>query len=479
MKQMKLQTKLIISYFLLSLFIIGSLFLVSNYMIEKQFHEYVMERREASNLELLEDIQEVLGKPEPVIADFRPIADRAIRQNIFFKLEDMQGRDMLRLLRQNTGAPGSGMGMGMSMRRSHHDDPPKPPERPSWLRGQNAENRIMEKTYPIMVNGKQIGQATFSCPFEFTNSDSYFVEMLNNFLGKAALVFLLIAIGCGYYMSGKIAKPLRKVITQTREIEKGDYDTKLDVRSNTTEISELINSVNTLGQTLKAQQQYQKRLARDYAHEIRTPLAAIQSNLEGMIDGVLDTTNERLESCRAEILRLGRMIAQIDKIVEINENKIILHKVNFDLRELIVQSSKAFDKQLMDKQIRMELELPELLVHADKDRIGQVFVNLFSNAIKYTDSGGMITVSGSQTADKVRVTMRDTGAGISSEALPHIFEHMYRADQSRNRDTGGSGIGLAIVKGIVDKHGGSVQVESEPGVGSSFTVILPGTIPKN
>ncbi len=464
--KISLRTKLILSYTLLSLFLIASLFFIGNYHIEKQFHYYLDEKREQFNQELVEDLNEILSNGTLSPSDFRMIMDRAMRNNAYLFLESSNGEDLLKQLRYN--------------KNSKEDKDDRERDRKQGKNWQSTLNRwqqngveVVKKSYPLYVNNQYIGNAVLSYPGDMGNADDYFIQILNSFLGRVALISLLIAIGCGYYIANIISSPLRQVITQTDNIAQGDYQKRLAVQSNTTEISELISCVNNLASTLEKQQQMQKRLARDYAHEVRTPLAAIQSNLEGMIDGVLPTTNERLESCRVEILRLTRMIADIDKIIEISESSIILELETFNLSELVQLVLQTFDKQILDRKINLTTELDAVAVHLDKDKIGQVLVNLLSNAIKFNDENGLLDIKVFQEQNQAIISIADNGCGISTQDLPHIFEHLYRADQSRNRATGGSGIGLAIVKGIIEAHQGSITVESKLNQGTIFTVKLP------
>jgi signal transduction histidine kinase len=213
-------------------------------------------------------------------------------------------------------------------------------------------------------------------------------------------------------------------------------------------------------------------MAGDYAHEFRTPLTSLQSNLEGMIDGIFEVTPERLESCREEILRLTRMISDIDKIVELESDSLVLHKENFDFTKLLNQVLTNFERQIFDKHIVLSVTASPLAIYADKDKISQVLVNLISNAIKYTGIDGKIYIEISDEKDSVKFSITDNGIGIAPDDLPNIFEHLYRADLSRARYTGGSGIGLSVAKAIITAHGGIITAESELNKGSKFTFVI-------
>ena len=288
-----------------------------------------------------------------------------------------------------------------------------------------------------------------------------------------ALASLALALGLSLYFATKISVPLRTLTAKTQAIAGGNYKEQILMVTNTAEMDALITSVNSLAATLDTQQKIKRRMANDYAHEFRTPLATIQSNLEGIIDGVFEPTNQRLESIRAEILRLCRMVSQMDKIVALEDDDIALLKEHFDLGALLMQTLSPFEAGLAERTITLAMDIVPCEITADRDKLASVIVNLMSNAIKYTDRGGKIAVSLLEDGSHATMTFADNGIGIAAGDLAHIFEHLYRTDISRTRDTGGSGIGLSMVKAVVAAHGGSVSVKSEVGVGSVFTVTIP------
>lgn len=462
--KISLKIKLTISYFLLSLFLIGSLYFITNYAIEKHFHNYVMEQREETNLEILDAVASEFKQGRPNHSNLRRISDRARLKNVFIQIDDPSGREIFR----------AGPRMNQQKMMDNHKHSSSMRQYKIWDKQEQApEERIIRKSYPIFVDGVEIATLHLTCPFEFNNADNYFMDMLAKIIARIALVFLLVAAVFGIYMANRIVSPLKKVFLQTREIEKGNFSARIDSSSDTTELAELITGVNTLARTLELQMQSKKRMARDYAHEIRTPLAAIQSNLEGMIDGVLDTTAARLESCRAEILRISRMISEVDKLVEIENSNYKLHKQPIDLAALLQKTIMSFEKPLLDKDIQLNSSIPAVQISADADKLSQVFVNIISNAVKYTPNGGTINISVTELAQQVEISISDTGIGIAAKDLPYVFDHLYRADLSRTRDTGGSGIGLSIAKAIMEAHGGSISANSELGQGSTFSIYLP------
>jgi signal transduction histidine kinase len=209
----------------------------------------------------------------------------------------------------------------------------------------------------------------------------------------------------------------------------------------------------------------QRQLTADVAHELRTPLACLQGSVEAMIDGVWEPDPERLESCNEEIHRLAKLVSDLSLLTDIEWETIKLDKTDFDVANLLELCAGNFQGAASRKGLSLILDTETLIVHADYNRIKQVCIAIISNAIKYTDQGS-VTIGNKGK----EIFISDTGPGIDPESLPHIFDRFYRADTSRTRSTGGSGIGLTIAKALIRAQGGSIKVESEIGRGSTFKI---------
>ena len=459
---LSLKMKLTISYVLFAILLVISLLVASNYFLEQKFQSYVIEKQERKNQDIVNLVRDQFGEdgeaPDGKILE--NIGNTAVSQGIILMVNDPEGKELFCMSTLNGQMCDS---MIESMRTYMTSIYP------------HFKGEYVQKEYDIVRDGVKLGTATLGYygPFYYNDEDVQCMEVLNRIFNGVAVISLAAAAARGFFMADRIAKPSRKVIDQTRQIESGDYADRLTLTSRTKEISRLIGSVNALADTLERQQASKRRMARDYAHEFRTPLAALQANLEAMIDGIWEPTEERLESCREEILRLTRMIAEIDRLVKIEDDSLVLHKTEFDLAGLAGQTAQNFKANLAAKNIRLETSLDSFELHADKDKITQVLINLLSNAVKYTDDGGQIRIRVRKSKNRAELIVSDTGIGIAAEDLPNIFEHLYRTDKSRNRSTGGSGIGLSIVKAIVEAHGGAITAKSELGKGSEFMVSLP------
>lgn len=460
--KISLKGKLTISYIGLSLFIVVSLLVASNYFLDKRFQNYVMEKQENENLNIVNQVTDVYDE-NGLVKDFgmfKSIGSSAISEGIVLMVSNLDGEELFCM-----STVESQMCDDMIQSMKDHME--------SIYPGFNGE--YVQKDYDVVKNGIKVATVTLGYygPFYYNDEDVQFLSVLNKIFIMVAAVFLVLAALLGCIMANRISRPIKKVIEKTKEIESGKYHDRLEYKSRTKEIIMLIQSVNSLADTLEKQQTSKKRMARDYSHELRTPLATIQLNLEAMVDGIWEPTTERLESCREEISRLTRMISDIDKIVRIENSSFELHKTKIDLAGIVELVIRTFETDLAGKNISLESSISSCVINGDKDKITQVIINLMSNAIKYSNPGGMVKISLEKYDERAVLKIQDNGIGISKEDLPNIFEYLYRTDLSRNRETGGSGIGLSVVKAIIDAHGGSVVVYSKLGEGSEFVVSIP------
>jgi signal transduction histidine kinase len=200
--------------------------------------------------------------------------------------------------------------------------------------------------------------------------------------------------------------------------------------------------------------------------------------MELMIEGIWDMDKERLKGCYDETLRLGNMVSDLSKIAQIENENLNFKKSSIDVNKTLESVMKVLEGEFLKNQIKLTHSGSEAFVLGDSDKMKQIFLNLISNALKYSDTGGEIILKILKDKDKVTITIKDNGIGIPKEDLPYIFERFYRVDKSRTRNTGGTGIGLAITKALVEAQSGKISVESVEGEGSSFTVEFPEH-PKN
>lgn len=335
--------------------------------------------------------------------------------------------------------------------------------------------KFTSSTYDLEQDNKKIGSVSISYfgPFFLSENDFKFLNALNIILIIVACISFLISLIVGHVFAKKISKPILKTVEATKQIAEGHYEVRLEEASNTTELVMLEGSINHLALSLETMEKLRKRLTEDVAHELRTPITILQSYIEMMEEGIWEATPERLKSCNEEVLRIARLVSDLENLAKIESDNLKLDKQKIDLYEIIDMTVKSFEKEISDRGLEIKILGPHPTLTADYDRIRQVVVNLFSNAIKYSKDGCNTTFELFDIKDFVGFSIKDSGIGIPEDELPYIFERFYRADKSRNRLTGGSGIGLTIVKSIIEAHGGSISVESRLGEGSCFKIILP------
>lgn len=349
-----------------------------------------------------------------------------------------------------------------------------PPRRPTdQLR--DARRRLVASQQDIKVNGKTVGKVTFFIqPFN-ESRDGLFLRTFTLHMAGGVGIMILIAVIIAFIMTNKISRPILNTAKRASLISKGDYHEMSDqLHSNITEIQVLIDSIDRLGLELEDQEKLRKRLMSDIAHELRNPITVVKSHLEAFEDGVWNPTPERLRLTRAEVDRLSLLISEVEKLTTIENAGNSLSISITNLSELFEKTALTFDPLFANKSVKLEKDIEKGIETAvDPAKIRQVTENLISNALRYTDSGGTVRLALKVAGDNAVLTVKDNGIGISKEDLPNIFERFYRTDKSRARESGGIGIGLAIVKAIVEAHNGTIEVESKEGCGSMFTVTLP------
>ncbi len=342
-------------------------------------------------------------------------------------------------------------------------------QRPNLAGGYVTETRELKR------DGTVIGSVVIGHygPYFLREGDFDFLEALNLALALVSGLALLLAVATGALLARRIARPVVRTAHIAREIAGGNYAMRFEGRTQIRELLDLTDSINRLSHALDEQEKLRKRLAVDVAHELRTPLSAVSAHLEMMIDGVWEATPKRLTGCADEIVRLTHLVADLERLAEIEDENLKLNRKEMDLEALVQESVRRFEAEAAAKNVSIAASGAPSRVFADPERMNQVVTNLVSNAIKYTPAGGAIEIETGDDAEHGTIRVTDSGIGIPANELPHIFERFYRAEGSRSRQTGGAGIGLAIVKAIVEAHGGTITAQSEEGRGSSFTVSLP------
>ncbi len=331
--------------------------------------------------------------------------------------------------------------------------------------------RLVTKTAPL-ENSKGKVVLTYFRPFPASDDTVKFYPAFWRLTAMFMALALVYSWVTGMANAGLIKKDIKKAQTFTSNLVKGSFLDLTD-RAKYTEFQGILNEVSALRDIVLKKEQLKKRMTADFAHELRTPLTTLQSHLEALIDGIWQPTTERFVSCHEEILRLIRLVGDLEKLSKFEDENIILQKSSFNFTELAKSICLNFQGELGQKKISLTFSGENQNIYADKDKISQVIVNLLSNSLKYTPRHGKILVDLKGDKNYVYLIINDSGAGIPAKDIPNVFNRLYRSDTSRTRTTGGAGIGLAVAKNIVEAHRGSIDVVSQEGIGTEITVIIP------
>lgn len=289
----------------------------------------------------------------------------------------------------------------------------------------------------------------------------------------AAVLSVALASLIGILFVRGLVRPINRITKTAQEIKEGNLSARVNLDGKD-EIAELAKTFDAMAESVESNQELERRLTTDVAHELRTPLMAIQSTVEAIMDGVFEADEERLNTIDAEVQRLSRLVDAILKLSRLESRSTPMNEEVVDVGDLIrplVMSHEAF---VNDAGLTLEYDAePDVIVYGDRDMLRQATANLISNAVRYTPAPGKITVSVKRGDVMAAIAVRDTGIGLSPEERRMVFKRFWRAEESRQRQSGGLGVGLAVVKEIVDRHGGWVQVEGKKGEGACFTIHVP------
>ena len=340
----------------------------------------------------------------------------------------------------------------------------------SWIAGAffeaNIQNILAEKG---------------NTPAGITALNEAFNNGVRNSLLIAAVASLIAAIIISVFVSARLARPLHQMVDATNHIASGHYEEKV-LAPPVYEIAELAAAFNKMAESLQENEKLRREMVSDLAHELRTPLTAIEGHMEGLIDGVLEPTPATYGRIQREARRLHRLAQELGTLSELDSPNLKLNLEKLAVTEIMEEVVTRVHPQFEFKGITLESSFAKekpgeskMQVIADRDRLEQVIINLLANALHYTDTGGHVTFAAKGINKRVEFTVRDTGIGIAPENLSHVFERFYRVDRSRVRrgNTGGSGIGLTIVKRLVEAQKGDIWIESEPGKGTTVHFTLP------
>jgi signal transduction histidine kinase len=455
--------QLLLSFVSLSFILVGAFSWITLNLLESHFADYVRERQESELEEYstdLENLYQQNGTWEENSQAIQRVGRNALQQSVIVRIFDEDGQ----LLWSPSASEEE------DAKNKVHDHLLHMEQMVGGMESDYVQSRS-----PLYDGTEEIGMMEIQSvgPYAYTEHDALFISDMESKLVLVAFFSLLIPLFFALLVAKKLSSPIVTINDFTKEIAKGRYSSLSLEETGIREIDDLLVSVNDLSLQLQHQQKIRNRLSSDIAHEIRTPLTTLKGNIEAMIDGVWEISEERLYRCYEEVSRITRLIGEIDRINELESQESQLQKTTFDLTELAQQIVDNFQPMLVENKLNCSVSGDRVFISADRDKIHQVLTNLLANAIKFTPSGGRIDLYVSQSKGTTSFRIIDNGQGIPPEEVGQIFERFYMAEPSRNSKLGGQGIGLSIVKGIVNAHQGTISVDSIYGKGTTFTINLP------
>ena len=284
------------------------------------------------------------------------------------------------------------------------------------------------------------------------------------------LIAAAVALLVGFVVAEGITRPLRRLIGAVHRLERGDRNARANLAA-PGELGELGAAVDAMAATLERQDELRRALTADVAHELRTPVTILRAQCEAILDGVAAPSQQQVASLHEEVLRLGRVIEDLETLASAEAAGLRLDRTTVNLTALLEETVELVAPQFEAAEVELLTRSETASVGGDRLRLGQIIRNLLSNALKFTPPGGKVEVNLATNDRQVELTVTDTGVGIPPDELPHVFDRFWRG--TNGRTAAGSGIGLAVVEELVHAHDGDVTATSELGHGAVFIVRLP------
>ena len=456
-----IRTKLSVTYALVALICVLLISILTNVLLEKQFRDYIVNKQTIQNEEISKQIaRKYIDDGVWDIQGIENVGLIALDEGLIIKVEDNYN---------NTIWDATVHNLGLCTAMLDHISSNMTSRYPNW-KGDYVENSYELVSGSDIVGSVEIG---YYGPFFLNDNELAFINTLNSFLIFIGISSLLAALVLGHIMSRILSKPIAKAVNFAQSISEGNFNNRIVNKDNTKELLQLTDTLNFLADRIEENEIMQKRLTSDVAHELRTPLTTLQSHIEAMIDGIWKPDKQRLEGLHGEIVRITKIVGDLESLTRLEDGNNNIFKEKFDVTNHIKGIVKSLEYKMKEKQANVEVIGPTVYIEADKDKLSQVLINIISNSLKYIDIGGTIKIDISENNQWINISITDNGIGIGSDDLPHIFERFYRSDRSRNRETGGSGIGLTIAKALVDAQKGTIEVKSQFGEGAEFIIKLP------
>jgi len=346
------------------------------------------------------------------------------------------------------------------------------------LEGKRISHVNVVRDQTLVIKSDDTSEERFMVPLSGTAwrspLEENFIRSIPGALLPAGLIVGGIALLLSFGIVGQTIAPLRKLDAATRKVAEGNFAERVDVKGDD-EVGHLALSFNNMAASLERSEKSKRNMIADVYHELRTPISIVQSGLEGLIDGVIEPTPENLSALHDRTQLVGRLVNDLQQLALADAGQLSIESSPCDLGELFTHIETAIGAELEEREIEFvtNFGLQDGLIEADVQRIEQVILNLLSNAERHTPDGGRIELSAHRNSnDQIEISVCDSGPGIPESELESIFERFYRADKSRARASGGSGLGLTIAKVLVEAHGGRIWAENAQTGGACVKFVL-------
>lgn len=350
----------------------------------------------------------------------------------------------------------------------------------SAMLGEKADSKLIGEGNPLIVDGQRIGTLLISVipPRGAVNLEERFLTSVYQGFFWGGLTACLLAVIIGYFVSGSLIKPIRRLTGVITQFSSQNWQQRAEV-STQDEIGALAKAFNTMTEELEKSIKLKRQLVADVSHELRTPVTILRGNLESIQVGVIEASPQLIMSLNDEVLRLSKLITELQELSLLDNNSLLIEKKRVDMVSLLEKMHQIFLAEAESKAVQLNLEITKqpFFLPVDEDKMIQVVINLVSNSLRHAPPRTDVTIrleediSGERPWAVLKVI--DQGVGIPEQEAENIFERFYRIDESRTREQGGMGLGLAITKGIVEAHGGRIWAAGSSPQGAVFTVQLP------
>lgn len=467
MNKLSIRSKLFIAIFLACALAVTSGATLFHFRTQQAFQEY----RQTLDENYLNSFAAELENFYQDNNNWAPLKDR----RVWRQLQRASGRQARQLSRQqeqpprHRGRPGRRSAQHAASRTILHDS------NKAYVQGWRRAAQQPELLYPLKQGDKIIGYLGLykRQPANNSEEDKRFFSALNKTLLLVGLLTLLSSFLIAFLLSRKLVKPIHSLRRSSNELASGNYATRIKVH-NHDELGLLSHDFNRLAETLQEHEKSRRQWIMDIAHELRTPLSILRGEIEAIQDGISEADPQTIQSLHQETLHLQRLVEDLYTLSVSDSGSLTYHKTNLNLADLLKDTLAQFDTPLKEAQINLTSNIAATAhIEGDPQRLQQLFQNLLRNTLRYTDAPGQLHVTLTSTPEQLSISFEDSAPGVPDEALPRLFERLYRVESSRNRATGGAGIGLSICHNVVQAHGGRITAESTPLGGLKITTTLP------